>query len=93
MDDGMPNTKVKQTNKIELEWKSDDERMSIKGIVTNGIISSVTIHAEHMDGKPRGSFLVQNVNQLESLIGGLRQVYEEATSVVWEGGIVERKEE
>jgi hypothetical protein len=76
--------KVKQTNKVELEWESENGEISVTTVVIDGIVVDTTIKGVYSD---RGSFAICNGDELDDLLEGLQCIKEEIASCVWKAGV------
>jgi len=73
----MTNTKVKQTNKVELEWKAAKDGLEVHAEITDGTVSSVTILSRYPDKGRQSSFSVYCSKGLNDLLEGLQTIRDE----------------
>jgi len=83
----MTNAIVKQTNRTEIEWTSEDQKISVSAVVVDAVVTDVVMRHEYPRLNAPLAFSIHGSNEIDDLLEGLQCIKEKIASCVWKAGV------
>jgi hypothetical protein len=70
----MTDTKLRQVDKVEMEWESENRRLFVRSTIANGKLIDVSLVWRSIDGVESLPFCLHGLTALDDLFEGVRVI-------------------